>query len=165
MLAMWQERGIHVHFADLRVDTNTAHGRLFLSLLAAMAQWESEVISERCKATVACLKSKGRPYNHAPIGMKTVGKRGKKKLVWDKDLRRVMKSMVRLHDEHGCGFARISDWLEHKQALSEGRRPLPPSGPRPWKVDRCRRAYHAERKYHAEEQGQRPLTDNGNGQG
>lgn len=35
MLAMWQERGIHIHFADLRVDTNTAHGRLFLSLLAA----------------------------------------------------------------------------------------------------------------------------------
>ena len=165
MLAMWQERGIHVHFADLRVDTNTAHGRLFLSLLAAMAQWESEVTSERCKATVQYLKSKGRVYNQAPIGMKNVGKQGKKKAVWDKPVRRVMKVIVKLHDQHGWSFLRISDWLEERQAAKDDRRPYPMSGPRAWKVDRCRKAYRVEKRYQAEEQGQRPPTDNGNGQG
>ena len=160
-LAIWRERRVHIHFADLRVDTNTAHGRLFLSLLAAMAQWESEVTSERCKATVVYLKSKGRPHNHAPLGMKTVGKKGKKKYAWDYRTRRVMKAIVKLHDQHGWGFLRISDWLEAKQAAKEDRRPYPPSGPRAWKVDRCRKAYHAEKAYQAEEQGQRLPTDRG----
>ena len=71
--------------------------------------------------------------------------------MWDYDVRRVMKSIVRLRDEYGWGFTRISDWLEAKQAAKEDRRPYPPSGPRAWKEDRCRKAYRPEKRYQAEE--------------
>ena len=86
------------------------------------------------------------------MGKKIVGKARKKKYAWDYHTRRVMKAIVKLHDDHGWAFLRISDWLEERQAAKEDRRPYPMSGPRAWKVDRCRKAYRVEKRYQAKEE-------------
>ena len=52
-----------------QVDTRTAAGRLVLSVLMSVAQWERETISERTSAAMQHLKSEGRyTGGNAPYG-------------------------------------------------------------------------------------------------
>ena len=44
---------------DLGVDTGTAAGRLIANVLAAVAQWERDVISERTRAALGAKKRRG----------------------------------------------------------------------------------------------------------
>jgi DNA invertase Pin-like site-specific DNA recombinase len=43
----WASRGIHVHFLDYDLRTETADGKLKLHFMAAIAQWKSEIIRSR----------------------------------------------------------------------------------------------------------------------
>jgi DNA invertase Pin-like site-specific DNA recombinase len=52
------------------IDTNTAGGRMFYAMLAAMAQYESEIISERTKAGQAAAKPRGKHIGR-PSGLTT----------------------------------------------------------------------------------------------
>lgn len=52
---------------DIGVDTSTTNGRMLASILMALAQWERELISDRTKAALAVVRSRGvklgRPRN------------------------------------------------------------------------------------------------------
>ena len=53
-----------------KFDTDTASGRMILSILTTVSQWEREVISERTKAVLAYKKSNGERTGNIPYGMK-----------------------------------------------------------------------------------------------
>ena len=53
-----------------KFDTDTASGRMILSMLTTVSQWEREVISERTKAVLAYKKSNGERVGNIPFGMK-----------------------------------------------------------------------------------------------
>ena len=44
------------------IDTSTATGRFFLHIIAAMAEWERNMISERTKAGIAAAKAEGKRF-------------------------------------------------------------------------------------------------------
>src|SRR3989304_433899 len=50
-----------------KFDTDTASGRMILSILTTVSQWEREVISERTKAVLAYKNRTGKPFTISAI--------------------------------------------------------------------------------------------------
>jgi site-specific DNA recombinase len=66
-----QKHNVQLHCVSEKIDTGSAHGKLFYTLLSAMAVWERAIIAERTKAALAQKRSNGkRVSRYPPIGSK-----------------------------------------------------------------------------------------------
>jgi DNA invertase Pin-like site-specific DNA recombinase len=74
------ERGCDIKVLSMDLDTRTPTGRLIFAIVAAMAQWERELIVERTRHGLAAARARG-----------IVG--GQKKQVSDKQVRAAMKKI------------------------------------------------------------------------
>lgn len=54
-----------------KIDTNTAMGKFFLTLMAGLAQMERELISERTRSALQFKKQKGERLGTTPLGYRT----------------------------------------------------------------------------------------------
>ncbi|MFL5242520.1 MAG: recombinase family protein [Gemmataceae bacterium] len=80
----WERRGIIVQLLDVQAYTSTATVRLFLHMLAAMAEFERSRIIERIREKANLRKSMGLTGNGmAPYGFKKATVHGKKQFVRD----------------------------------------------------------------------------------
>ena len=73
---MWDQRNITLHILDLggtNINTNSAMGRFFLSMLASMAELERNLISERTALVLRHKKSQREVYGTVPYGFSKVG--------------------------------------------------------------------------------------------
>lgn len=147
-LQMWQRRGVIVHFADMKVDMSTANGQFMITIIAAIAEWESRRISERNKAVAARQKATGRPSTHPPMGYKHVGPAGKRRRVSDPQQRQIMQEIVRVRDvaHPDWSWWTISDYIESLLCQAEDRPFHARYQRRAWSNNRCRLGYIAEKK-------------------
>lgn len=69
----WDKASVSLHLIDLggqAIDTSTAMGRFFLTVLAGAAEMERNLIRERTKTALAHKKAKGERVGSIPFGYK-----------------------------------------------------------------------------------------------
>lgn len=78
-----------------QIDTDTAIGKFFLTLMGALAQMERELIAERTKATLDYKKQKGEHLGAVPYGYTLI----EGKLAPKEDEQKILKKMKRWKKE------------------------------------------------------------------
>lgn len=97
------------------VDTSTASGKLFLSMLAEFAEYEVELIRERTRAAIQHLKDTGQAHNKSMFGYKKEGckKDGDPISVWVEvpEEQKIIKEIISLYDK-GLSWAKVVQALK-----------------------------------------------------
>jgi DNA invertase Pin-like site-specific DNA recombinase len=73
----WDRRGVALHLIDLggqALDTSSAMGRMFLTMMAAIAEFERNVIGERTSAALQHKARNGEFTGTAPFGYRQEGR-------------------------------------------------------------------------------------------
>lgn len=74
VVAGLEKAGVALHLLDLALDTATPQGKLFLSVLASVGEFEKGLIAERVRCALQHKKSKGeRVSRFPPFGFSFVG--------------------------------------------------------------------------------------------
>jgi site-specific DNA recombinase len=95
--------GINFHSILENLDSQSAMGRFFFTLTAALAEMERGIIAERTKAALNHKKSQGRIYGQVPYGFKREGDN----LCLDEAEEEAVKLILELRNE-GWNYSRIA---------------------------------------------------------
>ncbi|MDQ0246495.1 site-specific DNA recombinase [Bacillus fengqiuensis] len=108
LLQLFDDTGVKIKSVTEVFDTTSAMGRFFLTLVAAMAQWERETISERVSENMA-KKARGGERNggEAPFGYLYIDK----KLEIHEEEAILVREMFRLYNS-GKGLRAIALYLK-----------------------------------------------------
>ena len=71
LLDLCASRNVALHSMSESLDTSSATGRLVVTVMAAVTQWERETISERTREALAVLQSQGKRVGAVPFGWST----------------------------------------------------------------------------------------------
>jgi DNA invertase Pin-like site-specific DNA recombinase len=115
--------GVRVIFADQDyLDPRTPHGKLMLTMMVAVAEWDSHFKSLRIKEALARSRASGvtganayrwqigislQPIRHPLYQGKTVHIP-----IWWPECRAIMDRIVRLRDDHAMGWVQIAKQIE-----------------------------------------------------
>ncbi len=66
LIADLDERGVAIRILNLGVDTGTPAGRMVLTVMAALAQMEKEILAERTRDGLAAARARGRRGGRPP---------------------------------------------------------------------------------------------------
>jgi len=67
----WDRAGVAMHLIDVggqTINTSTAMGRMFLTMMAGFAELERGLARERTREALQYKKRRGLVYNHVPLG-------------------------------------------------------------------------------------------------
>lgn len=71
IVELLKKKGVHLHCIAEKIDTGSATGKPFFNILAAMAEWEREIISERTRLALSVKRDNGqRVSGKAPYGFR-----------------------------------------------------------------------------------------------
>lgn len=71
-MGILEEAGISMVFLDMQLDTSTAYGKVVLSILAACAKLERDMVSERTADALEAKRRRGLPTRRASPGWKII---------------------------------------------------------------------------------------------
>jgi DNA invertase Pin-like site-specific DNA recombinase len=92
LIESFESKGIAFHSISEKVDTKSATGKFFLTIISAVAQMERDLIAERTKDALSHKKKNGEWVGRIPFGFKVLDKR----LVEDTDQIKVIKKAKRM---------------------------------------------------------------------
>jgi len=104
MYELWNTRGITLHMLDIQVDSSTPIGKMVMTIVAAVAEWERKRIIDRSSAGYELGHRKklerGLPgtFRQAPMGMKWAGARPNRRWVFDPVERAHMAKFLEWHE-------------------------------------------------------------------
>ena len=104
----WREKGTALRLLDMggqEVDTKTALGQFFLTVMAAAAEMERNLIKERTKAALDYKAQKGEWRGRVPFGFR-INEDGK--LVEDEDAQRTIQAIKRSRRRSGTSFRELA---------------------------------------------------------
>jgi DNA invertase Pin-like site-specific DNA recombinase len=100
VLDVWSARDISLHLLDCNLDTRSAIGRMVVSVLGAVAEWEANRLSERMQEIIAYRNEQLRPlFSCPPIGT-----------VWDSDDYATRR--IKLNPDERENMIAFCDWWE-----------------------------------------------------
>ncbi len=109
----WTERDVALHLIDMKLDTASAFGRMFLTLLAGFAELERNLIGERTAAALAHLRSQGVHVGRDGLGWRrldALDEHGRRVIVRDEDEAACVERMSELRNS-GLTYAAVADSL------------------------------------------------------
>lgn len=102
----FDSEGITLIFLDLGMDTSTSQGRLLRHIMAAFAEYESDVKADYAKATFRMAALEGRPAGGpAPMGYR----RENKTFLIDEEEATIVRAIFQRYDEGSSQFRIASD--------------------------------------------------------
>jgi site-specific DNA recombinase len=115
----WIKSGISMHLIDMNgmsLNTETAMGKMMLTMMAAFAEFERNMISERTKIVLKHKRDNGEKYcRYLPYGFKQEAG----KTIPDEVTMQVVKQMREWRST--CSYQKISDRLSaHKVSAPQG---------------------------------------------
>lgn len=122
----WEARGIRIVFCDQNWDTGTACGKFLVAIFAALAEFQSAMMSERIKEGFARKKRLGGSNSEIHTGRKKVKSRTLQTTITilDPAQREVALKAAEISRENPTfGYHRIACKLEAWLAEKEGRKP------------------------------------------
>jgi len=117
---LMDSKGVALHSITEKLDTKSAMGRFFFTLLASIAEMERGIISERIQAAMDRKKEKGEACNNnPPYGYRIIDNRVLPDLEEQKTIRRI----VELHNQ-GNTLIRIVEILTNEGILNRKGKPF-----------------------------------------
>jgi DNA invertase Pin-like site-specific DNA recombinase len=132
----WDNAGTALHLIDLggqAIDTSSAMGRFFLTVMAGAAELERNLIGERTSAALQHLRAQGVAMGGAPYGFRyaaEAGDDGRRRLVAVDDELATLDKMQRLRDA-GLSYRAVAGVLNDEH--------VPTKNGGTWKANTVRR--------------------------
>lgn len=101
-----EQRGVDLVSLTERIDTTSAAGRMVFRMLAVLAEFERDLVSERTRAALAHKKARGEKYAPVPFGFEEIEGR----LVEVRKEAKVVSHIIHMRDS-GASFKAIADYL------------------------------------------------------
>lgn len=109
---MLDKKGVALHSITEKLDTHSAIGKFFFSLMASLAEMERNVIGERTADALKCKKNKGeKTGGHVPFGFDVRKEGDLKVLTPNEDEKNVIATIVELRNK-GLSYRAIAEKLE-----------------------------------------------------
>lgn len=115
----WTDQGVGLHLVSQKIDTSTAVGKLLLTMLAAVAEMEKNLVGERTAAALAHLRTQGVVLGGEAFGWERVAERDHEGRLLVRRVDEELETVARMHElrRSGLTYAAIADAL-----TAEGRR-------------------------------------------
>jgi len=103
------QKGISFYSITESIDTSSANGRFFLTILSSLSQLERELTSARVKDVLNGLKASKKAYSNDLYGFDKIGG----ELVENEREQRMMRKVVRMN-KSGHSYTSIANFLNEK---------------------------------------------------
>ncbi len=113
LIEQFDRHNIAFHSITERIDTKTAMGRFFITILSALAQMERDTISERTKGVLNYKRSLGGLAGGTPYGYRSNGKKKEAMLTKDDTEQKILKVILDTH-KSGGSYNKIANELNRQ---------------------------------------------------